>query len=106
MSVSEALSPPPFSLWDVAGTFEKMVHHILQEIMKAFQWDRSMAVLVPAPACSTSPGDELTPPVTWRHLTLRDGSHLWSLILGEEKLLLLTVVRSLEQAQNVPCGLK
>ena len=44
--------------------------------------------------------------MTWRHLTLRDGSHLRSLIVGEEKLLLLTVLRSLEQAQNVPCGLK
>lgn len=60
MSVSETLSPPPFSLWGVAGTFEKMVHCILQETMKAHQWNRSMAVLVPVPACSTSPGDELT----------------------------------------------
>lgn len=64
MSVSEALFPPPFSLWGVAGTFEKMLHHVLQEATKACPWDESMAVLVPGPARRTSPDDDLT----WRHL--------------------------------------
>lgn len=48
------------------------------------------AVLVPAPARSTSPGDKLTQ----RHPTLQDGSHLRPFILGQEKLLLLTVLRT------------
>ncbi|KAM6189226.1 uncharacterized protein WM294_014468 isoform 1-T2 [Sarcoramphus papa] len=59
-SVSEALSPPPFSLWGAAGPFQKTARCIPQETTKARQWDRSVALLVPTPACSTSPGDELT----------------------------------------------